>query len=327
MTDLEQLRIQWEEERETYGALGSAIASEIQGVSQSRGIVCTVTSRVKKTVSLIKKAVRKSYANPLEEIHDKAGVRVVCTYRDSLLQLEGLILDLFDVRSYENKASSLDFDQIGYSGTHFEVMVKSDHSILSCSPELAGLLCEVQLLTRAQSLWADVSHELAYKPFQESSDETKRLVHLQSALMEIFDNQTAEIRRVMINAPEFQENRMLDALSGHFYRFTVIPFDRELSLLILREIKAMFTEDDLDRFSPLLDSFIECNRSDIQSVFETYTNDDRRSFLLFQPESLALFMCMQRDRFKLKDIWGRFMALEYLQELADVWGEDIGAVE
>ena len=327
MTDLEQLRLQWEEERETYGALCSAVANEIQGVSQSRGIACTVTSRVKETESLIKKAVRKSYASPFEDIHDKAGVRVVCTYRDSLLQLESLIHEIFQVCAYENKALSLDFDQIGYSGTHFEVMVRSDHSILSISPELTGLLCEVQLLTRAQSLWADVSHELAYKPFQESSDETKRLVHLQSALMEIFDNQTAEIRRVMINAPEFQENRMLDALSGHFYRFTAIPFDRELSLLILRELKDMFTNDDLDRFGRLLDSFVECNRSEIQSIFETYACDDRRSFLLFQPESLALFMCMQRDRFKLKEIWGTFMALEYLQELADVWGEDIGAIE
>ena len=266
MTDLERLRLQWEEERETYGSLCVVVAKNVQIASQNHGIVCTVTSRVKETDSLIKKAVRKSYTNPFADIHDKAGVRVVCTYRDSLLQLEDLIYDLFDVCSYENKASSLDFDQIGYSGTHFEVKVKSSNPILSRSPELAGLLCEVQLLTRAQSLWADVSHELAYKPFQESSDETKRLVHLQSALMEIFDNQTAEMRRVMTNAPEFQENRMLDALSGHFYRLTTLPFDRELSLLILRELKVMFTEDDLDRFSPLLDSFVECNRPDIQSV-------------------------------------------------------------
>ena len=327
MIDREELRRQWEAERPLYDRLSKLVKMQIQRESQQRGIYCTVTSRVKETDSFIKKAVRKSYSDPYYDIRDKAGVRVVCTYRDSLPQIEGLTNDLFQVSSCDDKSSALAYDQVGYSGIHFEVYLKSTDSAASSLETLDGLPCEVQLLTRAQSLWADVSHELAYKPSQESPDETKRLVYLQSALMEIFDNQTAEMRRMIMTAPEFQENRMLDELSKHFRRFTAKDFDRQLSLMILERVKVMFSGNDLDRFGVLLETFVECRISTIQDVFDQYGNDSRRSFLLFQPESLLLYMCMRRDRFILKEIWAQFMALEYLQELADVWGEDIGVIE
>ena len=327
MIDSEYLRRRWESERPIYASLCNLVKRRIRAESRARGIVCEVSSRVKETDSLIKKAIKKDYANPYDDIRDKAGVRVVCTYKDSLQLIEDLIDDLFVVRSSEDMSSTLFYDQVGYSGIHFEVCLRCTDSAVSATTDLDEKPCEVQLLTRAQSLWADVSHELAYKPLLQSSDETKRLVHLQSALMEIFDNQTAEIRRVMMKSPEFLENRMLDELSKQFHRFTASDYDRELSLMILGSVKEMFAEDDIARFGVLLEDFIECRRSTIQGVFALYASDSRRSFLLFQPESLLLYMCMQRDRFRLKDVWGKFMPLEYLLELAEVWGEDIGAIE
>ncbi len=252
---------------------------------------------------------------------------MVCTYSDSLKLFKELIFELFDICSYEDKTASLASDQFGYSGIHFEVQLSAENLDQCQTDELAGLLCEIQLLTRAQSLWADVSHELAYKPSQEPPPDIRRLIHLQSALVELFDNQIAEARRVMLGLSGFPERQILDALDRHYFRLTAREYDRELSLHILEHIHVLLSEDELDNFTNDLDDFIESKKDMIDSVFRDYANDDSVTPLLFQPESLFVFMCMERNPFLLKNTWGQFLPLEYLQYLADVWGVDIGTIE
>ena len=324
---LEQVRGRWLIERPKYEALCKRVEKEIRSRCQSRGLNCHITSRTKETDSLIKKVLRKQYGDPYQEMHDKAGVRVVCTYRDSLESLSNIIYELFEVCAFEDKTSSLEIDQFGYSGIHFEICLRSEDIEGTDDHDLSGLLCEVQLQTRAQSLWADISHELAYKPSQEPPKEVKRMIHLQGALVELFDNQVAEARRKMSNLPGFPELQMLDALDRHYYRLTIKEYDRQLSLHILENLRQLLPEGGLEAFAASLDTFMESKKDTIDVVFADYARDDSVTPLLFQPESLFVFMCMEDDIYSLKEIWGQFLPLEFLQELADIWGTDIGTIE
>jgi len=323
--DLEALRKQWQSDRPKYEALCARVTSILRTATQARAVDCEITSRTKETDSLLKKALRKDYADPYHDIRDKGGVRVICTYRDSLAALAEIVKDSFEVSDEEDKAAGLEYDALGYPGIHFEVRLRSTRD--GESEEILELPCEIQLLTRAQSLWADISHELAYKPTQTPPFEVKRAIYLQSALVEIFDNQMTEARKVMLSLPGGQEMRMLDELDKHFYQFTSAKYDRELSLMILDGLRPMFSNEEIDAFGPVLESFVERRKDDLQHLFEEYASDDRRSPLLFQPESIVILMCLERDVFRLKDTWGQFMPLDLLQGLADAWGVgDIGRV-
>ncbi len=322
---LETVRTQWKENRPKYEALCKKVAYMLKAETQKCGFDCDISFRAKEIDSLIRKVLRKKYADPYNEVSDKAGVRVVCTYRDSLEQLTDIVEQGFEVCGKEDKAAELEFDKLGYPGIHFAIKLQSD--CLAENNELDGLICEIQLLTRAQSLWADISHELAYKPTQPPPYEVQRAIHLQSALVEIFDSQMTEARKVMLELPGGLEMRMLEELDSHFFRFTAAKYDRELSLMILNGLQAMFLEEDLDAFGCLIAHFVESKKDTLEYVFKAYADDDRRSPLLFQPESIVIMFCMERNAFKLKETWGRFMPLDLLQGLADAWGmEDIGKV-
>ena len=322
--DLELLRERWVDERPKYDALCRRVKCKLQAATWNLGISCEILARTKEPDSLLKKALRKGYEDPYEEIRDKAGVRIICTYRDLLIQLEDVVRDLFDVCDYENKSISLGYDRLGYSGIHFEIRLRTE--VAGVSEELAGLVCEVQLLTRAQSLWADISHELAYKPAQDPPEEIKRAIHLQGALIELFDNQITQARNELLNLEGFQEASMLDSLDKHFFRFTAERYDRELSLHILGRLHPLFSRGEIQAFSPLLDRFVEQKMETLSSVFKDYADDDRRNPLLYQPESIVIFMCLERDMFNLKKTWKEFLPLELLQGLAEVWGVDVGIV-
>ena len=288
------------------------------------GVLCDIQTRTKEPESLLKKALKKDYNNPYEEIRDKAGVRVVCTYRDSLRQLEEVVRKLFLVCNYEDKTLDLGYDRLGYPGIHFEIQLRGDE--IGCASELDELVCEIQLLTRAQSLWADISHELAYKPAQEPPIELKRAINLQGALIELFDNQMTQARSQLQDLKGFQESSMLCALDRHYFRFAAKRYDRELSLHILGKLRQLFTTEEVQALGSLLDCFIERKRETLDSVFENYVDDERGFPILFQPESILIFMCLDRDRFRLKETWAQFLPLSLLEGLAEIWGVDIGTV-
>ena len=131
---------------------------------------------------------------------------------------------------------------------------------------------------------------------------------------------------MMLELPGFQEMHLLNELDKHFFRFTSTQYDRELSLLILGRLVTLFSDEEIETFGNLLNSFVDMEYATLRRVFEDYADDDRRSPLLFQPESIAIFLCIKRDRSKLRAVWEQFMPIALLVGLAEVWGEDVGVM-
>ncbi len=280
-----------------------------------------VHARPKEVASFLKKALRKQYSKPYEEIRDKAGVRVVCTYYDSLAELEVIVRESFVVHTCENKTLGLEYDQLGYLGIHFEVSLPEKTP--ASNDQHQGLICEIQLHTRAQNIWADISHELSYKPSQPPPTEVKRRIYRLVALAEIFDDEVAQARKEMLSLSGFQEARMLEQLDRHYYRFTAKTYDRELSLEILSGLQELLSDEEMRAFGPLLDSFVERNAAKLEEIFGQYANDERCNPLLFQPETLLVFERLERDMFHLKETWAKLLSLDLLESLATIWGTSV----
>jgi Region found in RelA / SpoT proteins len=105
--------------------------------------VASVHGRVKTLDSLLSKVERKEYKDPLADIHDLAGVRVVCQFTPDLVVIAKLIRELFEVHETVDKSSSLEFDKMGYQGTHYIVTLGPNHRGARYDG-LAGLKSEIQ---------------------------------------------------------------------------------------------------------------------------------------------------------------------------------------
>ena len=324
MTDFEALRQRWEDNRPLYEDLCVQVESVLKSETRRRGIQCQISSRPKGISNFLKKAIRKGYPDPYNQIEDKAGARVVCTYLNSLPILEEIIRNNFIVLAYEDKSESLAFDQIGYLGIHFQVRLLSDSSDIDAGGiTLQSLECEIQLHTRSQNLWADIAHELSYKPAQEPPSEIKRAIYRLVALVEIFDQEVGISRNKLLSIPGFLEAQMLEQLDQSYYQFTSREYDRELSLKILQYLETLLTDEEKEGFAPHMEDFVNRNREKIQKIFEDYLEDDRRNLLLFQPEVLFVFDRLEANRFKLKETWVKTLPLNLLESLADVWGTSV----
>lgn len=322
MSDLEVLREQWLREKPLYERFAVFVRDLIREEARSRGIICTVEHRTKHVASLLKKALRKPYVAPYDEITDKAGVRAVVTYHELLPQMEELIRGTFEVLKHENKALTLKYDELGYQGIHFEISLRED-KVAESNGQYQNLVCEVQLQTRAQNLWADVSHELSYKPPLPPPDHVQRAIYRLVALTEIFDTEIAQARRVIFAMPDFEEAQILDCLERSFYRFTARQFDRHLSLIIIRHLKELLDTVEINGFDSMFEDFIRDNEQKLSLIFEEYADDERCNPLLFQPEALLIFERLEKDDFRLAETWQRLLAPNLLDTLAAIWGRAV----
>jgi ppGpp synthetase/RelA/SpoT-type nucleotidyltranferase len=320
--DLLRLREDFLTVQPIYERLARYVADVAKVESRKRGLPCTISGRVKDVGSFLKKTLRKAYQDPFTEITDKAGVRLTTTYADVVPRLEDMVRETFTVTHEEDKRQSLGFAELGYRGTHFDVALPD--VLLAGREEFRDRNCEIQVHTRAENLWADISHEVLYKPAQEPPPAIGRRVYRLVALVEIFDGEIQDARKALWAEAGFQEAAMLAELEGHFYRFTGQPFDRELSLAVLGALKAVYSADELARYSVLLEDFVASQEAKISHIFEAYAADESAAQLLvYQPESLAVFERLETVPNQVKTAWANVLPIELLDELAAIWGIQI----
>lgn len=320
--DTETLRKRYEEEKPLYEEFTGYVQKLLESELRQQGISFIIQSRVKETDSFLKKAIRGKYISPFDQIRDKAGVRVIVTYYDTLSDVVKIINELFTICHSEDKKLGLNVDQLGYLGIHFEISLSVD-PFKSKREKYQTMICEIQLHTHAQNLWANISHELLYKPLRDPPESIKRSLHRLLALVELFDSEVKNAKQIMSNQTLPREVKLLNLLERKFYHFTTRPFDRELSLEIIASLQQSFENNEIENFSTILDSFISVNEEKIIEIFADYSNDKRCNPLLFQPESFLIFERLEKNQFSLKKVWMQAFPLSLLESLATIWGMSV----
>ena len=289
------------------------------GVKQ-QGIQCGLRCRTKDVASFLKKALRKGGEDPWEEIRDKAGVRAVVVYDEQVGRVREVIRTCFDVRQEEDKREWLTPETLGYLGVHFQVVLL-DRDVED-KPDVKDLECEVQLHTRAQNLWATVSHELLYKAVSDPPGTVKRSIHRLMALLELFDEEVERCRDVALKQPGMEGAKMLAELERHFLRLTARGYDQQLSRQVIDVLRPLFTEGELATYRDRLDAFVASRQEKLQQLYEDYRDDDRNP-LMSQPESLLVFERLDSDKFNLVEAWAGRLPNTLLESLAAIWGVSV----
>lgn len=275
--------------------------------------------------SFVRKALRKrdEYDDPFAEIEDKAGARVVVPYEAYVAEACETIEAAFIVEWVEEKSGQLGVTELGYLGTHLGVRLPEDFLTKHKAEALGGLVCEIQIHTKAQSAWADVSHELVYKAPQEPADTLKRAVYRLIVLVELFDGEVGRTRNEIMSEEGFPQALLIARLERELLRYTGRTPDIELSSLIVGALTPLFGDAGLKAFEVHVAPLIEGNDEKLQSIFDAYRHDERANILLFQPESFLIFAELERDRYELQKHWPPLVPVELLESLAVIWGEPL----
>lgn len=154
----------------------------------------TVTGRAKSVTSFAAKAARTSgghpvYADPLREITDQVGVRVITYVHSDVQAVAGLLADqvsVLDDRDMGRETASE--GRFGYASRH--LLVKVDDMARTTGA------AQVQIRTVLQHAWAEFEHDIRYKgtiPDEHVPDFDRRFT-LAAGLLELADREFSIIR-------------------------------------------------------------------------------------------------------------------------------------
>lgn len=121
-----------------------------------------IESRLKKPESIVKKAIAKdiplTQKGIMQNIHDIAGIRVICHYVDDVYVVAQLLMNQDDIKVISVKDYIENPKPSGYRSLHLVLQIP-----IFLSKGVQPILVEVQLRTIAMDFWASLEHKLKYK--------------------------------------------------------------------------------------------------------------------------------------------------------------------
>lgn len=281
-----------------------------------------VSGRVKQLDSFLRKVMKKDYEDPFVEMSDKMGVRVDTLYLHDAEAICEAIRggDAPEVVHEDVKIEELGPDKLGYLGVHFDVLPRDIPE--GVPPDVA--VCEVQVRTMAQGVWAMASHDLVYKlPKDLIPQEANRRVHRLMALIELFDEEVRRARDAIVNQATYPIARIIDTLEGEFVNFAAPSRDAELTRQIVSVLLELFGPGAIETLPEDLSEWVQQHEEKLRRLYGRYADDDRNP-LLFQPEALLVFYLLDTgDRYRLELTWNESLPPSYLVSLATIWGDPI----
>jgi len=194
--NLEEIRETYKERIATYDTLGQNFYDSISILLKDEGIkFLSISYRVKDIESFIEKIERKSYENPLTQIEDICGLRIICYYQKDIQRIRDTIKKEFEVLESTDKEDKLDYDQFGYRSYHIIASINPKWDVVPNYRGMTDLKCEIQIRTVLMHAWAEIEHNLAYKSKSQTPQKFRRKLHRISAKLEEADEQFEELKK------------------------------------------------------------------------------------------------------------------------------------
>lgn len=190
---------QYERLRQRYEDCAWAVHSVLKTALEVDGVrVHTLEARAKTTESFGRKAAspseadpgRPKYPDPLSDITDLAGVRVITLLLDTVERVNALIEREFVVVEKSTKSGlSEEGDRLGYQSVHYLVRFTATRCGLPEYARFEDLITEVQVRTILQHAWAEIEHDIQYKAVETIPSSVRRRFTSLAGLVEIADRE------------------------------------------------------------------------------------------------------------------------------------------
>jgi len=263
---LESFYKKYLQEVDLYHQLAITVKDILEKETRNKGIKCIVTYRVKPADSLREKLHRKNekkkyktMAELEKDILDIAGVRVALYFPSDRETLNKTIENLFDLIERKEfprnpKKPKLNKRFSGYWATHYRALLKEDHGL---DRKVTSKVMEIQVASVLMHAWAEVEHDLVYKPStgQISEDELAILDEINGLVM----------------AGEIALERLRKAYTERIRKEKEATTKHELSVIILNNLKNLdFSEMKTGNSSFLEDYLNSLGNLDKGSVVQSF---------------------------------------------------------
>ena len=161
-------------------------------VSGRRNPIETVKSRIKSPQSIASKLEKKhlpvTFDSMVENLHDIAGVRVICPYISDIYSVRDMLLKQPDITLLEEKDYIKQPKESGYRSLHLVVQIP-----VYLSESTHNVKVEIQLRTIAMDFWACLEHELHYKTTTNVPESVRRELFRVAETIAMTDREMEEI--------------------------------------------------------------------------------------------------------------------------------------
>lgn len=171
------------------------VLNEQLSLEYDRNPIESIKTRLKSWDGIVKKIRNKNLPIDLksveENIHDIAGIRVICSFQEDIYKLADSLLRQDDVKLIRMKDYIAEPKKNGYRSLHLIVEVP-----IFLQDETRHMKAEVQLRTIAMDFWASLDHKLRYKkniPAEDAESIAKELYEC-SVISADLDNRMQQIK-------------------------------------------------------------------------------------------------------------------------------------
>jgi ppGpp synthetase/RelA/SpoT-type nucleotidyltranferase len=233
---------------------------------QKLSLLAIVQCRPKGVISFANKIISKDkYKEPLKDITDLCGARVIVHFQSQVEKVCDFIKDNFEI----DEANSLDLrsrlevNEFGYRSIHYIVTPKSDLIIRNPKyQKFKSMKAEIQVRTLAEHIWADISHDRIYKTDLHIPDEWGREAARLSAMLEKADQSFAQMAQEIDTATkvfdlQYQQEKAKNDIQKFETLIQVLvgsPLEQVKNALKLTEIYR--AQNELKKATELFKEFI-----------------------------------------------------------------------
>jgi len=260
-----------------HNALTKTVVSILAGLAANNSIdVLSITGRTKSREGVLEKVKRKAYRNPMKELTDLSGIRVITFFESQVDEIAKIVESTFSIdgKNSLNKSDLLGIDRLGYRSVHFVCDLGKSRTKLSEYASFKGLRFEIQIRTVLQHAWAELAHDRNYKFSGVLPAEIQRELNLYAGMIEIADKGFDElstkiddyIRELKTRAESGEPDIELNSLSlaefiqekSDRFSFDIRPNkDDSLSKRIVKELRAFGISTISDLNNLITDQFVQ----------------------------------------------------------------------
>lgn len=191
-----EARLKYETEIGLYDDFARSVVSILETCLEEKNIKKqSISWRAKDADEFERKAARPipgsetaKYSDPLTQITDKAGIRVITYFLRNVDEVDEIISEEFEVVERTLKASD-EPDRFGYTSLHFLVKYLDSRTQLTEYRRFKGLVAEIQVRTVLQHAWAEIEHDIRYKSPSLLPEAVSRRFGALAGLIEIADRE------------------------------------------------------------------------------------------------------------------------------------------
>ena len=138
---------------------------------------------------------RPMYPDPLEQITDKAAIRIITFFPRTVQEIDQMLREEFSVLEHMDKGESLlEEERFGYQSVHYLVSLNKVRTSLPEYQRFTDAIVEVQVRTILQHAWAEIEHDIQYKSSATIPRDIKRRFMSLAGLLEIADREFQAIQ-------------------------------------------------------------------------------------------------------------------------------------